>query len=268
MNYSKDYYFILGIHPSADDEAIKAVYRALSKKYHPDTSKIDAEEAAKKIRDINEAYAILSEKSLREDYDRVRNKKAASNSDYSEERADDHDSDEAYPAEDLEPDNIHEPDEKRGGEGLIISGVIIILLAGIFAGASIMREKVISYWSGANTVFSFVGLRIPQPGDGLDLRFTDPQRDKKVEDKIVINLIVENMTEKAQPVPDVITQATDANGTVVQKVITQPPKRTVKPGETIRFKAVFEKIAPTARDISIPSWGELPSPDNKKKKQN
>ena len=180
--------------------------------------------------------------------------------------------------EEIKPDEIPDPDpipmafpaadetnEKQGRTGLILTLVMVLVVASAMTSVTIMRETVVAYWSGANSVFSLVGLRVPQPGDGLDLRFTDPKRDKKVEDKIVINLIVENMTEEAQPVPDVITKATDANGTVVQEVITQPSKRTVKPGETIRFKAVFEKVAPTARDISIPSWGKFPSPADKKK---
>ena len=66
--------------------------------------------------------------------------------------------------------------------------------------------------------------------------------------------------------PDVITKATDANGTVVQEVTTQPPKRILKPGGIIRFEAVFEKVVPTAKDISVPKWGEFPSPDDNKKK--
>ena len=81
-----------------------------------------------------------------------------------------------------------------------------------------MRETVVSYWNSANIVYSLVGLRVPQPGDGLDLRFKEPKRDATVEDKIVISLIIENITEESQPVPDVVTRATDANGTIVQEV--------------------------------------------------
>ena len=187
--------------------------------------------------------------------------------------------------QEIEPDDIPDPDpipmafpaadetadetnEKSGRTGLILTLIVVVLLAGALTGASIMRETVVSYWSSANIVFSLVGLRVPQPGDGLDLRYTEPKRDATVEDKIIINLIVENITEESQPVPDVITKATDANGTVVQEVTTQPPKRTLKPGGIIKFEAVFEKVAPTAKDISIPNWGEFPSPDDNKKKQN
>ena len=135
-----------------------------------------------------------------------------------------------------------EEDGKKSRIGMILTLVIVILLAGAVTGATIMRETVVAYWSGANSFFSLVGLRVPQPGDGLDLRFTDPKRDEKDEDKIIINLIVENTTEEDQRVPEVITKATDADGTVVQEVITQPPKRTVKPERSSDLKPCSKKL--------------------------
>jgi curved DNA-binding protein CbpA len=85
MDLNKDYYAILGIVSSADEETIKAVYRLLSKKYHPDTTKEESEEAAQKIRDINEAYAVLSDKTLRKKYDKERKHNNSSHESYYEE---------------------------------------------------------------------------------------------------------------------------------------------------------------------------------------
>ena len=50
-----DPYKILGVSPNATDEEIKAAYRSLAKKYHPDRNPGDAE-AAKKMQQINDAY--------------------------------------------------------------------------------------------------------------------------------------------------------------------------------------------------------------------
>ena len=55
MDTTKDYYAILGVLPSAELETIQAVYRALSKKYHPDVSWEDPVSAKAKMREINEA---------------------------------------------------------------------------------------------------------------------------------------------------------------------------------------------------------------------
>lgn len=55
------------ISPNASDEVIRVAYKALAKKYHPDSYKAnDAEEIMKRI---NEAYAVLSDKEKREAYD-------------------------------------------------------------------------------------------------------------------------------------------------------------------------------------------------------
>lgn len=63
-----DYYKILGVKRKASAEEIKKAYRKLAMKYHPDHAKGDksAEEQFKKI---SEAYAVLSDKEKRQQYD-------------------------------------------------------------------------------------------------------------------------------------------------------------------------------------------------------
>jgi curved DNA-binding protein len=63
-----DYYKILGLNKNASEENIKKSYRKLAMKYHPDHSKGNksAEEQFKKI---SEAYAVLSDKEKRKQYD-------------------------------------------------------------------------------------------------------------------------------------------------------------------------------------------------------
>lgn len=64
----RDYYEILNIGRNANNEEIKNSFRNLARKYHPDVSKEpDAEE---KFKEINEAYAILSDSEKRAAYDR------------------------------------------------------------------------------------------------------------------------------------------------------------------------------------------------------
>jgi curved DNA-binding protein CbpA len=72
MTSSQDYYQILGVTPSAELAVIKAVYKALALKYHPDRNKGNLAAAAKKMAEINEAYSVLSDEQKRAAYDRSR----------------------------------------------------------------------------------------------------------------------------------------------------------------------------------------------------
>jgi curved DNA-binding protein CbpA len=72
MDLRKDYYGILGVLPTAEEVIIHAVYRALAQRYHPDRFEGNAEEANRKMAEINEAYAVLSDKETKEQYDRLR----------------------------------------------------------------------------------------------------------------------------------------------------------------------------------------------------
>ena len=67
MKY-RDYYKILGVDKNASDKQIKSAYRKLAKKYHPDLNP-DNDEAQEKLKEINEAYEVLSDKDKRQKYD-------------------------------------------------------------------------------------------------------------------------------------------------------------------------------------------------------
>ena len=64
----KDYYDVLGIDKSADEAIIKRAYRSLAMKHHPDKNPGDTP-AAEKMKEVNEAYAVLSDKKKRRLYD-------------------------------------------------------------------------------------------------------------------------------------------------------------------------------------------------------
>lgn len=64
----KNYYDILGVPKDATEKQIKAAYRRLAKKYHPDSAK-NHPENAKKFQEISQAYKTLSNEKLRREYD-------------------------------------------------------------------------------------------------------------------------------------------------------------------------------------------------------
>lgn len=63
-----DYYEIIGVDRNADGDAIKKAYRSLALKYHPDRNPGD-QQAAERMKEVNEAYAVLSDGHKRRVYD-------------------------------------------------------------------------------------------------------------------------------------------------------------------------------------------------------
>ena len=63
----KDYYEVLGVSKNATDAELKSAFRKLAKQYHPDINKEAG--AEEKFKEIQEAYAVLSDPNKRKQYD-------------------------------------------------------------------------------------------------------------------------------------------------------------------------------------------------------
>lgn len=79
----KNYYDILEINKNASQEIIEKAYKILVKKYHPDLQEANLKNKyEEKIKEINEAYEILSDPEKRKNYDLTLKNNEISNEDY------------------------------------------------------------------------------------------------------------------------------------------------------------------------------------------
>ena len=68
MPGKRDYYEVLEVSKDATDSEIKRAFRSLARRYHPDKNPEDAE-AESKFKEVQEAYAVLSNPDERKKYD-------------------------------------------------------------------------------------------------------------------------------------------------------------------------------------------------------
>jgi molecular chaperone DnaJ len=77
----RDYYEILGVGKSVNEQDLKAAYRKQAIKYHPDKNP-DNPEAEEKFKEAAEAYAVLSDSQKRASYDRFGHAAATNSAGY------------------------------------------------------------------------------------------------------------------------------------------------------------------------------------------
>lgn len=74
MDFSRNYYAILGVPPAAGEDDLRQAYRVAARRFHPDVNK--APGAGLLFQDINTAYEILSDPRRRNEYDVVLRERA------------------------------------------------------------------------------------------------------------------------------------------------------------------------------------------------
>lgn len=78
MDFSRNYYAILGVPPTADEDDLRQAYRVAARRFHPDVNK--APGASLLFQDINTAYDLLSDPRRRSEYDVIQREHAGATS--------------------------------------------------------------------------------------------------------------------------------------------------------------------------------------------
>lgn len=69
MSTKRDYYETLGVDKNASEAEIKKAFRKMVLKYHPDRNRDNPKEAEEKMKEVNEAYSVLSDPKKKAQYD-------------------------------------------------------------------------------------------------------------------------------------------------------------------------------------------------------
>lgn len=160
MDATKDYYAILGLAPSAEESVIRAAYRVLAQRYHPDRNHGNEEEAGRKMAELNEARDVLLDPIKRKNYDEQRGVNNDSDSIFDDESA--NASHEADPLEEdwqvivkYYPELAEIDTQLRKISSVLAYSYRVVLLEGkefkqCFSLALIMKERFLMMYFGKN----------------------------------------------------------------------------------------------------------------------
>jgi hypothetical protein len=183
--------------------------------------------------------------------------------------------------DDIEPDEIPDPDpiptvyggagdddldddfeEKGSGlKRLIAPAVTIVAIGAIVAGLVLAREPIVKLWPPANDYFyDLMGLHVMLPGEGLKRELTRTAMETVADvDHVIATGLITNVSDKEQPLPQVVVQLIDANEKVLNSKVVTLEKPSLAPGEVLQFKAVFDGAPATARKVRT-EWGGFAAP--------
>lgn len=227
MDTNKDYYKILGVSPSVEPEALKAVFRALAKKYHPVTTSEPS--TSQKFRDVQEAYDVLSDPELREIYNR-------------------------------EKSGDEDEEEGESRIGLIIAAVAGGLLLVTLAVFLLMSQQIASWIPGMSSVYESIELNKKILGEGLRIPDNKLQSERipgKDSETLIVRGVIRNITKEQLALPMVRLSLFNGEGKVVQTKVIKPRAPVLAGNKSIGFEIKMKDPAATARRIEV-TFAETP----------
>ncbi|OKH87802.1 hypothetical protein LF95_13825 [Thalassospira sp. TSL5-1] len=149
------------------------------------------------------------------------------------------------------------PKSKKGIIGWII---LILVLAGVGAGAFFAKDTLINLWPPIAKVYSMVGLNVPHVGEGLDIKEMPPTREEEDGvDVLVVRAEIVNVSSIDRPLPYLLIELLDPLDRVVQrkKVALIYDKSAVQSDPSAPIQ---EQILPVGKTLNVETKIRKPNP--------
>ena len=149
---------------------------------------------------------------------------------------------------------VHESMHEESGLGRpwVIALITVLVIGSIVGGLIVDREQVVAKWPRANSVYALVGFGVSALGAGLDFRGTKTEWEKvDGANVVVVRGSIVNLTDVPLTVPMILVSLRDSRSEMLQEAIIAPLKPELVAGETIGFKAIFEKPSALARRAGV-----------------
>lgn len=120
-----------------------------------------------------------------------------------------------------------------------------ILVGAIIGGLVLMKDKVMSAWPPSQNLYKLVGLAPAEvSGGGLVIEnvIASIHKTRDRTSVLIVQGRVINLTEKKQPLPDLIAQLRSTNGEDGDKWFVKTPMDTLAPNESFNFKSDYPNV--------------------------
>lgn len=128
----------------------------------------------------------------------------------------------------------------------------LIVVAGALGALYFLRDSVVGLVPQTEGVYTALGISLSRPGLGLKLENVVPTREIVDEEEIlVVRGFITNVSEIDRPVPALSLTLNNADGEMVQRMVSPAPTNALTPGQTTSFRLTMRNRLPEAVAIEV-----------------
>ena len=144
------------------------------------------------------------------------------------------------------------PHQVRRRSGRRLWAALVLALILLILGAVIGREPLVAAWPPSARLYEAIGIPVPVPGAGLQLRDVASERQSDGSASVlVVTGEIANMSTEMRSVPPLRAALRDASRHEVQSWVFPADAPKLLPGETVRFKTEIANPSSEAVDLTI-----------------